>query len=109
MRANRTKSLLMNTEECSNHESLPEQLKSYLGGKNLTQKLSRGLTASKDVRTSAQRGIANWETKRQSNCTVATPCLDDHNFKKEELETVGEIVRRMFSNCLEILVLGSNW
>ena len=22
---------------------------------------------------------------------VATPCLDDHNFKKEELETVGEL------------------
>ena len=29
------------------------------------------------------------------------PCLDDHNFNKEELETVGELSKTMFTNCLE--------
>ena len=68
----------------------------YQNGRNLTQKLSRGLTASKDARSSAQRGIANWETKRQSNCT-----------QLQRLAWMMRIVRRMFSNCLELL--GSNW
>ena len=35
--ASRTESLLMNTGKCSNHEFLLEQLKNYLGGRNLTR------------------------------------------------------------------------
>ena len=47
-------------------------------------KLSRGPTTWKDMFRSAWKDceLAN---KRQS------PCLDDHHFKKEELETVGEL------------------
>ena len=41
---------------------------------------------------SALRDILNWQTKRKSNCTkFLTPCLDDHNAKKEEFERVGEL------------------
>ena len=44
--------------------------------------------------------------------TVTTPCLDDHQFKEEEL---GEflcrwrLVKRMLSNCAEMLVFGTHW
>ena len=40
---------------------------------------------------------------------VSTPCLDDHHFKEEELKSVGEIVKRMLSNCSEMLILGTCW
>ena len=40
---------------------------------------------------------------------VSTPCIDDHHFKEEELESVGRIVTGMLSNCFEILILGTNW
>ena len=40
---------------------------------------------------------------------ISSPCLDDHHFKKEELESVGEILKSMLTNCLEMLVPGTNW
>ena len=67
--ANRTKVSLRNTERCSNQESLLEQLKNYLGGKNLTHKQSRGHTTWKVIRKCAVNDIANWWTKRQSSKT----------------------------------------
>ena len=39
---------------------------------------------------------------------VSSPCLDDHQFKQEELESVGEIPQVCSQNCLEIFVLGTN-
>ena len=36
---------------------------------------------------------------------VATPCMDDHHFKEEELK----IVKYMLSNCSEMLKLGTTW
>ena len=33
----------------------------------------------------------NWQKKTEQLHKVSTPCLDDHHFKKEELETVGEV------------------
>ena len=40
---------------------------------------------------------------------VPSPCLDNHRFKKEEHEICWRIVRSVLTNCLEILVLGTNW
>ena len=40
---------------------------------------------------------------------VSHPCLDDHQFKQEELESVGELPKSLHSDCLEMLVLGTNW
>ena len=36
---------------------------------------------------------------------VSTPCLDDHQFKKEELETVGELSKVCSQIVLECLYL----
>ena len=51
MNVNRSKTLSINVEKCSNHEFLLLQLEKDHSERNLTQKLSRGLTASGDVRT----------------------------------------------------------
>ena len=39
---------------------------------------------------------------------VSTPCIDDHHLNEEELKSA-RIVKRMLSNCSEILVLGPCW
>ena len=47
---------------------------------------------------------------------VSSPCLDDHNFKKEELDfqeartgNSCRIIRSVPTDCLEMLVLDTNW
>ena len=64
----------------------------YQSERKFTQKLSRGLTAWTDMRTNCVEwycGRANKKTEQLY--TVSTLRLDDHNFKKEELESVGEL------------------
>ena len=92
MNVNRTRILLINTEKCSNHEFLRPRLKNYQDGRNITQKLSHGLTTCKDMLKSASKRYCELANKKTEQLyTVSTLCLDDHNFKKEELETVGEL------------------
>ena len=68
------------------------------------------LRQGRDVLENALRDIANWRTKRQSSRTKSQVLfLDDHQFKKEELASVGEFVKSMLTNCLEMLVLDTNW
>ena len=40
---------------------------------------------------------------------VSHPCLDDHQFKQEELEYVGELSQVCSQIDLKMLVLGTNW
>ena len=40
---------------------------------------------------------------------VATPCMDDHQFKEEENESVGEFVCSLLTNCSQMFVFGSYW
>ena len=40
---------------------------------------------------------------------VRRPCLDDHHFKKEELETVVDFVKSLLSKVAEMSFLGQNW
>ena len=92
MNANRTRTSLRNTGRCSNHESPLEQLKNYLGGRNLTQKRSRGHTTRKDTRKKRVERCCELANKKTEQLyKVSTPCLDDHQFKQEELESVGEL------------------
>ena len=83
-----------------------EQLENYQGGRSFTQTLSRG----PDMRNSALRVTVNWQTKKTEQLhKVSSFCLDDHHFKKEELESVGELSKSMLTNGLEMRVLGTNW
>ena len=49
--------------------------------------------------------IANWRTKRQQLYTVSSPCLDDHHFKKEERESLGELSKACSQIVLKCLYL----
>ena len=40
---------------------------------------------------------------------VSSPCLDDHQLKQEELESVGELSTSLLTYCLEMLVFGQKW
>ena len=84
---NLTKSLLNNTEKCLNHEFLLEQLKNYQGrekphAKAVAWSYDMGGHAQKFVERDCE--LANKETEQLY--TVSSPCLDYHQFKKEELE-----------------------
>ena len=68
---------------------------------NLTRKQLFGLVMWRVMRRNVWEDIANWQIKKLSCSTrVSTPCLGDHQLKKEELETVGE-----FSNFCSHIVL----
>ena len=67
--AKRMKLLLRNFHRCLNHVFLLEQLKSYQGGKSLTQKQSRGPATWKGMLKNASRDTASWQTKKWSSCT----------------------------------------
>ena len=93
--AKRTKSLSINFEKCSNHERLLPQLNYYQDGKDLTQKLSEVL----------------WTGKQRDGAIVH--CFNVW-LRWSQLQEGGvgnsrRIFRCMFSNSLEMLVLGSNW
>ena len=75
----------MNTEKCSNHESLPEQLRSNRAGRNRRRKLSLAIVTWKVLLKSALKGIVNWRIERQSSC----------------LETVGELSKTCFQIVLK--------
>ena len=76
-----------------------------MDGKCLTRKQSFGLTIWKVMRKRALRGIAKWQKWLNPMQKVSTLCLDDHHFKRDELETVGElsIVRSHIINKCQYL------
>ena len=51
-------------------------------------------------------GMANKKTEQFYK--VSTPCLHDHNFKKEELETVRDL-SKVCSHVVFMFVFGTNW
>ena len=79
--------------------------KNCQGGKNLTEKLSRGRTIWKDTRKNASRDCELAIKKTELLYEVPTPRLDDHNFKEAELETVGELTDVCSQIVLECLYL----
>ena len=82
-------------------ENLPGWEKPH--AKTVAWSLRYGRTREKN----ALKDIANWPTKRLSNFTKShsTPCLDDHHFKKEELDSVGELSRECSQISLKCLHL----
>ena len=69
------------------------------------------LRHGKDTLESALSDIANWYIKKTEKqlYTVSTLCLDDHNFKQEELETFGEFSKvwsQIVLKCLYLARIG---
>ena len=57
------------------------------------------------MRRNAWSGSANWETNIEQLCKVSTPWNDDHQFKKEELETVGDLTTGCHQAVLKVPVI----
>ena len=75
--------------KCSNHESPQEQLKSDLFEQSHAKMIA--FSYEKTCEEMHATTLRIGKQKRQQFFKVSTHCWDDHNFKKEELETVGEL------------------
>ena len=77
-----------------------EQRKDYQAWKH--RRFPRGLTTWKVMPKSVWNAFVNWQTKQRNRCTtnVSTLCLDDHQFKEEEMKSVGELSKL----CSEIVL-----
>ena len=89
--ANQMKSLLNSIQRCSNHVFLLEQRK-FTGMGNSHAKT---VAWSCDMEGHAQKWVERYcqlaTQKVEQLNKVSSPCLNDHQFKKEELESVGEL------------------
>ena len=89
--ANRMKQVLNSIRQCLNHVFLLERLKNY--------------HAQKCV----ERHCEPANKKVEPLFKVSSPCLDDHQFKQEELESVGElseVCSQIVLNCLYMARIG---
>ena len=103
------KILLTITEPCLNPEFAQEQLKNYHARKICV--FLCGPTTWKVMPRNAWKDIANWRTKKQLNSKnkVATPCIDDHQCREEELGSVGELSKvcsQIVLTCLYLARIG---
>ena len=56
-----------------------------------------------------QRNVWSWRKTHQQLYKVTTPCLDDHQFKEEELGSVGELTKvcsQIVLKCLYLARIG---
>ena len=96
------------TEPCLNPDFLREQLQNYHARKICV--FLRGLMTWLVMQRNVWNDIVSWQTRRPNNSTrVSTPCIDDHHFKEEDLKIRGRIVKRVLSNCSEMLIIGTYW
>ena len=58
-----------------------------------------------DAKKCAERHVKVANKKTEQLYKVSTPCLDDHNFKREELETVGELSKVCSQNVFKCLYM----
>ena len=91
--------------ECQISKDIVDNYRSmfgYLVQGNLTQTSLDGPVIWKVMQRNVEKDVADWRTKQHSNCTnLATPCIDDHQVKEEELGSVGEYQKY----ALELFVL----
>ena len=107
--AKRAKILWTITETCLNLGSPQEQQKSYPVQEDLTQISQHGPVIWKVMQRNVWRycDLANKTTEKIFK--VATPCMDNHQFKEEELGSVGELPNVCSLNVLKVLVIGMHW
>ena len=98
------------TEIFLNPNSLLELRKSCFTLRNLAHTCPHGPMIWKVIRRNAWKDTANWRTKAtQQLYKVATPCIEDHQFKEEELGSVGEMSKvcpQIVLKCLYLARIG---
>ena len=90
--ANRMQSLLKSFQRCSNQVSLLEQLKNYQGGgKHHAKTIAWFYDLEGHTRKCVERYCELANEKVEQMYRVSSPCLDDHQSKQEEFESVGDL------------------
>ena len=66
---------------------------------------------SYDIEGHAPKCVERWlaNKKVKQLCKVSSPCLDDHQFKQKELESVRELSQVCSQIVFKMLVLGTSW
>ena len=90
--ANQMKATLNSTQRCLNHVLLLEQLKITRAGKSayFAKTVAWSYVLQGHARKCVDRYCEEAEKKVGQLYKVSSPCLDDHQFKKEELQHIGE-------------------
>ena len=108
--ANRTKQSLNSTRRRLSYVFLLEQQKNYWGGRHLTHKRLRGpATWEGHAQKCVERYCELVKKKIEQLYKVSRLCLDDHLFKQEELESVGElseVCSQIVLKCLYVARIG---
>ena len=107
--ANRMKLLLRNIQRCVNHVFLLEQLKKLPGCETPHAKtVAWSYEMEGHARKCVERHCELANKKVEQSNKVSCLCLDDHQFKKEELESVVQLSIVCSQIVLKMLVLGTN-
>ena len=105
--------------ECHTSKDIVDQLQKVSAGATEKRSSSEELGAnisswSYDMEGCAKKCVerccelANKTT--QQLYKVATPCIDDHQFKEEGMGSVGELSNKgLLTNCRKMLVFGAHW
>ena len=94
---------------CLNHVFPAGQLKNYQGWENLTQTRLRGPRTCKDMLKNASSDTVNWQTKMERSYKVSNPCFGWSSIQAGRTRICWRSVRSLVTNCLAMLVLGTNW
>ena len=108
--ANQTRKSLNNTTRCLNPVFLLEQPRNF---QDETKPRAKTSAWSHDMEGHAQKCVERYcklaNKKVGQLYKVSSPCLDDHQFKQEELESVGElpeVCSQFFLECLYLARIG---
>ena len=108
--ADRMKRWLNNLQRCWNHVFLLEQQKNYRDGKKTHAKTSAW---SYDMEGHAPKSVERYcelaNKKVEQRYKVPNPCLDDHQFKQEELKSVGELSEVCSQIFLSFYFRSASW
>ena len=108
--ANQIKPSLNRTQKFSNHVFLLEQQRRITGWQTIhAQTAAWSCDMERHAHVSVEQYFELANKKTEQLYKVSSPCLDDHQFKQEELKSVGELSEVCSQKCLEMLALGTNW
>ena len=106
--AKQMKPSLNSTQKCSNHVFLLEQERNYRDGKK-PHAHAEACRRTTDMLKNALKNCELTNKKEEQHYKVSHPCLDDHQFTKEELESVGEwseVCSQIVLKCLYLARIG---
>ena len=102
--------LITHFSRCNTTKTVVAWSRTFLGWEKSDAKTSDWFSDMEGhAKKRAERYCEIANAKVEQLYEVSTPCLDDHEFKKEELEIGWRFVKSLLSIRLEMLSCGTNW